>query len=269
MEKSVRYSRFAGTWYPDDPEELVSLVDVPHREIPYPARYAVLPHAGYAYSLRGIRKFFEVMDPKIRKIIIISPSHYYPLEPNVILGASFTDAETPIGNVPLFQTKCFHKGGEAEVQAEHGLEMFLPFLAKRGISASLGLISHTTEPYKIAETLAFEVDDTTGVIASSDFTHYGTSFAFAPYGPKVDSRTRGLVAEDDEKVAERLAVCDGRGALRVQKERRSTICGIAGAAILADLANIKGRAGMIADHYDSASVYGGDRSFVDYVSILY
>lgn len=265
----VRESVFAGYWYPAEPDELDSLVTLPVEE-EKTVRIGVLPHAGLFFSHRGISHFFARLDEKVDRIIILSPSHYYYLQPNILTTANFESVSTPYGNLPYFPLKGFQGGGERQIQREHGVEMVLPFIAKRGIiSVSMALISQLDDPKDIAERLMPFMDDHTALIASSDFTHYGLNFDHIPYGIRITDQVRDKVKAEDEELVTMLAKDKANDALAFSQSRKSTVCGIAPASIAAEIAGRMGLQGEVADQYDSASLAPGGDSFVDYVTILW
>ena len=178
-----RYARFQGTWYPGERDELSALVATERKE--RTSRFAVLPHAGLPYSGKLIKEYFSTLSGKVRRILIISPSHYHYLEPDMLISSSFTASATPLGSIRTIPMGIGIRSDMA-VQEEHGVEMFLPFIAAEGgIDVSYLLLSSISSPESgkgIADSILGLIDSDTGVIASSDFTHYGAAYGFMPYG---------------------------------------------------------------------------------------
>ena len=259
-----RYARFAGTWYPDDREMLRRIVDTERQS--GNTVMGVLPHAGLSYSGRLIRTFFSSLSPSVRRILIISPSHYFYLRPDSLISSSFTSSETPLGNIDTIPMGI---GEESErcIQAEHGVEMFLPFIAARGGLSVSYLIISSLSSYeaagRIAGSIMERIDDSTGIIASSDFTHYGRSYGYIPYGP--DGYERAV--EHDGMVAGLLA--DNKAEEALEAAEGGTICGIAPAAITAEIARMRGLHGHAGDHATSADINGDRLDFVSYRTVLW
>lgn len=269
----VRDDACAGRWYPSDRNALERLTGFDRRK-GGSARFAVLPHAGLFFSHRGIAPFFERLDGAVTRLIILSPSHYYYLTPNEILTANgFATARTPFGDLQVAPLEGFRDGGEAAVQREHGVEMVLPFIARLrpAVTVSFGLISEVDGDHAalLADRLLAQMDGHTGVIASSDFTHYGREYSYVPYGAEVTDAVRKAVGRDDLHAASLLAGGAWREALAWSHARHATICGMAPASILGCLADKLGMRGTVADRYDSYGLTGGGDAFVDYATVLW
>ena len=70
----VRKALFRGTWYPYREDECRKIIgDIGKGG---EAMHAVLPHAGWPYSAPMLREYFSIMRRDIKRIIILSPSHY-------------------------------------------------------------------------------------------------------------------------------------------------------------------------------------------------
>ncbi len=229
----LRKARFMGTWYPAEIEECDKITSPP--EIRGNLKAGVLPHAGLFYSGALIKSFFDKLSTNVRRIIILSPSHYFHLPPSVLITAEFTESETPYGNVKTEKLDAEDTiVNNNVIAAEHGVEMFLPFIGRKGnIIVSYGIISALEKPEDagaLSRLLLPLIDGETAIIASSDFTHYGPRFGYTPYR----TRQKEMVEEHDRKCAQLLA--SGKGMEAYRAFRSSTICGIAPAAIVSELA---------------------------------
>lgn len=229
---------------------------------------AILPHAGLYYSGALIRSFFEKIDKKRVKVLIISPSHYYALPAGAIITSDFTFSETPFRDVPT--CKAAISGSiinDDVIQQEHGIEMFLPFIGKKGnMSVSYAVISslqNASDAKEIAEKIAKIVDTETALIASSDFTHYGPRFNYFPFGQNALKK----VEQHDSEAANLLAENKGEEAYRAYCH--STICGIAPASIVAEVARIKGWQGSCGPHATSLDGKEKDENFVSYRTVFW
>ena len=249
-----RIARFAGLWYPSSADELSLITGNP--ELHGNNVNAVLPHAGLFYGGGIIRNYFESLSSSVKRIVIISPSHYYYIEPDVIVTASFTSSSTPLGDAETLPLSIPHAvQSESALQAEHGVEMFLPFIAARGLKVSYALVSSLSSA---------EADGETAFIASSDFTHYGPRFNYMPYSRDAEKQ----VVESDSRCASLLAED------RIEKVfadfTSGTICGIAPAMIVSALSSEDGLAGMRGPHTTSNDVSGEkDENFVSYQSVYW
>ena len=263
-----RKSVFSGSWYPSSQEQLDRIVESGSR-LDVPVRFAVLPHAGLYYSGSFISCFFRSLPPSVRRVLIISPSHYYALDDDLPVTSGLDCAGTAYWNVPVFSTAldCTLRADDV-IQREHGIEMFLPFIGKRQLSAGFLIISRLSSPdalRRIADAADSLIDEGTAVIASSDFTHYGSRFGFSPYGR---NNAEERVEEHDLRLADLLASGDWKAVF--EEHRKTTVCGIVPAMIVSALALRHRLTGFVADYGNSNRISGAaDESFVSYVSVMW
>jgi len=293
---SMRKAWYAGTWYTAEPDSLRSTIieavdqarKVSSAETPEgPVRFAVLPHAGLAYSGRGIAHLVLYAPKKISRVLILSPAHSTAIPDNTLSFGQFAGFDTPLGRLGTFKTGLESQGPDVTtaIQREHAVEMVLPFLAylqerqKHPIEVGMALVSFVSDAAH-AKRIAGMVIEALGeeelekgetlVIASSDFTHYGHRFGYAPYGVQIDKMVAQKVMEEDLKLAKALARSESGPVFLRQRIGRSTVCGIAAAAIVSALAKQVGTVGWVADYYNSLDVLK-ERStdFVAYGTILW
>ena len=291
---AVRKAWYAGTWYAAEPDNLRATIteaieqarqQALERDREGPVRVAVLPHAGLTYSARGIAHLLRLATRPIRRVLILSPSHNSIVPDDTLSFGLFSGYDTPLGRLEAFRTGLERSGPDATIpiQREHAVEMVLPFLAYQqelqgqSIAVAMALISHVTEPSRaqalareIADALGFGQDGGTLLIASSDFSHYGQRFGYAPFGTHVDPRVAARVREADLEIARHMAAGELGPLFLSQRVHRCTICGIAGAAIACALARQVSLTGWIADYYNSMDVLGSHaHDFVAYGTVLW
>jgi len=297
--QTVRKAWYAGTWYSAEASVLQGTVDQAIQAagavgkpdsplLPY-ARFAVLPHAGLTYSARGIAHFFTHVSPDLQRVVVLAPSHYAHLAVDRFTTAHYDAFETPLGSLgafDLFPTD-YQRFEEhpAAVQREHAVEMVLPFIAAmqrqlgHRIQVSMALISEVSSPQAIQQ-LAGDVLEylgrealeggTTAVIASSDFTHYGQRFGYAPFGIAVNQDVVDQVRVHDLELAQRLCASQLGPILLEKRQHGTTVCGLAAASVVAALAGSLSSKGGVADYYTSRDVMGDDATdFVAYCTILW
>lgn len=140
MEKSVRKSVIAGSWYPGDPGVLTRDIQAYLKKVPgegVSGRIVGLisPHAGYFYSGQIAAYGYKLIQgQRLDSVIVIGPSHR-----TLFRGASIYTGggyETPLGVVPVdaeLADRIIRNGGnlrdypQAHLQ-EHSVEIQLPFL---------------------------------------------------------------------------------------------------------------------------------------------
>lgn len=262
----IRKAGFRGLWYPFTAEECRTYVgDIKRNgEI----TNGVLPHAGWPYSASMIKEYFSGLSEDVKRIIIISPSHYHYLKPDYFTISTFDKAETPFGNADVIPfTPRSSIVSDKAVADEHGVEMILPFIGMaENICVSFALISEITSLSalnRLSDELSENIGTDTAVVASSDFTHYGPRFGYMPYGGK------GLekAIEKDSEAASLIA--GGRADEVFNAFRTGTICGIAAMMILSETSRKAGLHGWRGMHATSADSTGDDEDFVSYQTIYW
>ncbi len=189
MPQTIRRAAVAGSWYPDDPEELAAELDrylEAAGEVRVPARLIGLisPHAGLFYSgpvaaygyglLRGASDLTAVL---------VGPSHRAAFAGLAISARG--SWETPFGIVPIDEelAAALLKRDATLVDAprvhrdEHSLEMQMPFLAHlvRGLKIVPILMGSQSraEVRVLADALSAVLPGRKVLlVASSDLSHY-------------------------------------------------------------------------------------------------
>ncbi|MFO8240969.1 MAG: AmmeMemoRadiSam system protein B [Dissulfuribacterales bacterium] len=96
---TVRPAAVAGRFYPDDTEDLHKTVrpllrDASGVDVKETIRGLVSPHAGYIYSGIVAAAGYRQISPSIRTVILIGPSHRFPLKgPSIDLVSAY---QTPL-----------------------------------------------------------------------------------------------------------------------------------------------------------------------------
>jgi AmmeMemoRadiSam system protein B len=139
----VRPPAVAGMFYPDEPEELKSMLsELLKQEVPSDRASAkapkvlLVPHAGYIYSGRTAARAYASLIPfaaQIQRVVVLGPCHRAAVQ-GIALPASEAFL-TPLGSVRIDQDAiaairalpgvCVHPNAHA---LEHSLEVQLPFL---------------------------------------------------------------------------------------------------------------------------------------------
>jgi len=178
----VRVPAVAGSFYPDDPEELKKMIaDFLNKAKPRKVKNLkalIVPHAGYIYSGPVAAFGYKLLKKnQFKKVIGLGPSHY-----GAFPGAAEDDAtewQTPLGTVKTDQLSKLTKPNliNCYPQAhapEHCLEVQLPFL-----QMTLGedftfypLLSGAVRPTLLADVIEPAIDDETLLVVSSDLSHY-------------------------------------------------------------------------------------------------
>ncbi|XP_020102803.1 protein MEMO1 isoform X2 [Ananas comosus] len=174
MER-VRRAAHAGSWYTNNAskldEQLEGWLKATGLSKSPDVRGIIAPHAGYSYSGRCAAFAFANIDPaNISRVFLLGPSHHY-YTPKCALTRA-TVYKTPIGDllVDLEVIEELRATGKFELmdlhvdEAEHSMEMHLPYLAKVFHGFSYTYYDKQQGPiYKSIETLdrmAMEIIET-------------------------------------------------------------------------------------------------------------
>ncbi|KAJ6329977.1 hypothetical protein OIU76_008743 [Salix suchowensis] len=183
MEK-IRRASHAGSWYSDNPkkleEELEGWLSATGLTKSPDVRGVIAPHAGYSYSGRAAAYAFGNIDPtNITRVFLLGPSHHFYTRKCALSTA--TVYKTPIGDLPidLEVIEELKATGKYELmdlrvdEAEHSMEMHLPYLAK----------IFEGHPVKVVPILV-------------DFCHWGSRFHYTHYDKKCGSIHKSIEALD-------------------------------------------------------------------------
>ncbi len=249
----VRPAVLAGAWYPDGAAELARLVDgflaaARRAGPPAPAPagrpwLALAPHAGYAYSGPVAARLFAALpDRPPRRLVILAPNHRARLELPALSGAAAF--ATPLGEVPvdaaaagrLAAAGAFAFDDRAH-RDEHAVEIQLPFLQRRSPGACPAIVPVLVPSLgdaaraAAARALAAERDPDALVLVSSDLTHYGAAYGFAPFSGRRPAAVAAAIEDLDRGALERVLAGDGPGLVAYGRRTDITMCGLEAAAL--------------------------------------
>ncbi len=277
--EKIRKSVLAGTWYEGTEAGLRAEVDgflakVPPIEPGGRVLGLISPHAGYFYSGQAAAYgYAQIQGTPYHRVVVIAPSHRIAFH-----GISIPDVthyETPLGRVPLDVKRCRQLRAAsgfssfADVHArEHSLEIQLPFLQRvlgefELVPMVVGEIRED-EYADLASAIADIVDEGTLVVASSDFTHYGSRFGYLPFSNDVKENLENL----DMGAVDFILKKDRKGFLEYRAKTQATICGAAPIALLIDVMP-KDTVGRLLTYYTSGDVTEDWDNSVSYVSMAF
>ncbi|KAB2619035.1 Protein MEMO1 [Pyrus ussuriensis x Pyrus communis] len=173
-------------------------------------RGVIAPHAGYSYSGRAAAYAFGNIDPtNIKRVFLLGPSHHH-YTPKCALSTA-TVYKTPIGDLPIDlevieELKASGKFDLMDIrvdEAEHSMEMHLPYLAKvfeghqvKVVPILVGALKAESEAM-YGQFLAKYVDDPQNFFSvSSDFCHWGSRFNYMHYDKKHGAIHKSIEALD-------------------------------------------------------------------------
>jgi len=232
----------AGRWFPADAEQLRTVVDKylsdSPPEVPKPPVAMIVPHAGYAFCGPVAGKAYATVKGRAyRRVILFGLSHNHPLRGASVLRVEAYD--TPLGRIPVdveardALLKCPVVEEQAAAhEGEHSVENQLPMLQRalgqfKMVEVLVGEIS-VKDRATLADAVRALVNDSTLLVASSDFTHFGPNFGYVPFRSRLPENLKAL---NDMAVREILEV-DVPGWDANLEKTHDSICGQAGIGLL-------------------------------------
>lgn len=291
MKKNIaltRQPKFAGSFYPNDKKKLVKEIEksflselgaqtLNFKRTNQKTKAIIVPHAGYAYSgpcaTHGYKVLAESIKPKT--YILIGPSHRYP-------GSSISDEdwETPLGimktNMELAKKISNHiKIPINKNQTnEHSLEVQIPFLQyildKEPVKPEIIciMLHEDTNLALTAKNFSEAIkNENITLIISSDFTHYGKNFDYAPFEDEIQKNIQKL----DMGAIQKIKEIKPEAFLEYQKNTGATICGaipIYFLLLILKLQHQKTESELL-KYYTSAKISGAESDSVSYASISF
>jgi AmmeMemoRadiSam system radical SAM enzyme/AmmeMemoRadiSam system protein B/AmmeMemoRadiSam system protein A len=262
-EQETRPATVAGRFYPADPEELAKMIDdclgdTKGRKKKVSA--VMVPHAGLVYSGRVAGEVFS----KIKvpdTVIVISPKH-------TRAGVEWAVAPHEIWQLPGAELKsdpelakqlCEAIPGlqldAAAHQAEHGIEVELPFIAKLnpdakvvGVAIGAGTLERCREFAAGLGKVLHDHDGEILLVISSDMNHYAS-----------DEENRRL----DAIAMEAMETLDAEHLLNTCIENRISMCGVLPAVMVIEaIKEVKGLKKADRISYATSADASGDKSRV-------
>ena len=276
--EKARKAVYAGSWYPDKAPELKKLIDVffagtPDQGGNRPVAL-VVPHAGFAYSGEAAAAGYKALEGfHYDKVIVLAPSHRQNIRG--CATCSYTSYLTPLGSIPVANRELkdleristlFNCNDAAHIE-EHAIELQLPFLYT--VLSDFKLVplvigeGSSTDFKEVVSAIDQIVDEKTLVIASSDFTHYGSNFGYVPFDSNVQENLHRL----DMGAIERICDLAPGEFQEYIDEEKPTICGKNPIKIILLLFNGRGR-GRLIDYYTSAKKTGDWANSVSYAAVV-
>lgn len=277
--EGVFRSPLAGQWYPAERSVLLAEIQgFLDKAAPPPLDNIVAliqPHAGYRYSGQTAAYGMKAISGRpYKRIIVMGPSHRVPME-NVASVPDMAAYATPLGETPLdtrfiaaLKTHpCFQTIPYADDE-EHSVQIHLPLLQQvlgkfQFVPVVVGDVDPETARI-MADILRGLIDETTLVIASSDFTHYGPNYDYVPFREDVSAQIEKL----DKGACEHIEKKDLDGFITYLDDTGATVCGRAPISIL--LALLPPDAAPQVLRYDTSGQLTGDyTNSVSYYSIAF
>lgn len=282
----TREPAVAGQFYSDDKKELERQIEkcflhnlgpgkLPSKIKKGFLKAIISPHAGYAYSgMCASHGYKAIAESETADIYLFLGNDHYGEGSSI----SLDDWKTPLGTVRTdkeFAKELSEKTGifaGEDVQAsEHSIEVQLPFLqCALGkdiektkivcvmISGDINLIKFSKKLKEIIEKTKKRIT----LIVSSDFTHYGRGYGYAPFG--IDEEKLESL---DKKAIELILAKDAKGFTDFIQKTKDTICGYHPILVLLNI--LGNEKGTLLKYYRSSAVSGDITNSVSYATITF
>ena len=285
----VRPPAVAGAFYPASADALRAGVEgylkaaspaVPADLRDVVPRALIVPHAGYQYSGPTAAFGYKLLEGRKRpsRVVVIGPSHHAALA-GVCAVADFSGFATPLGIVPVDADACAEllkaepfRAMRAPHGPEHCIEVQLPFVqvlwpeAPKIVPILAGELS-PEQSRAAAAGIARILDDDTLIIVSTDFTHYGQRFGFAPFAGVHGVELAAKIRELDMGAVKAVETLDPPAFRSYVARTGATICGRVPVGVLLDLASQSRSSRAAFLRWDnSGETTGGYEDCVSYVA---
>ncbi len=245
---------------------------------------AVAPHAGWSYSGPTMAAALAPLEAEGPDLVILFGADHHGIR----RGACSVDPggawRTPVGDAPVDAEAAAALAADpaagvvpcAEAHGpEHSIEVLVPFLlqALPGVRI-LPVITPPGAGGAAAGAAAVRAARRLGrravAVGSSDLTHYGPRYGFAPLGPGAAAH-RWSKEENDREILDRAAALDPPG-IEASARRRRNACGPGAMAAVAAAARELGAEGAtVLRHTTSAEVQGEEapEAWVGYAAVVF
>lgn len=281
-----RYSSVSGQFYPasardcaKDIEKYSSLKDIAYEGTP---KAGIVPHAGWMFSGATAGKVFAFFKKHAspETFVLYGAVHRFPGGSPVVMPEGLW--ETPLGDVEVdsaLAAEILKSFPEAEAgttphNGEHSIEVQVPFIKHLFPQAKIVpiLVPPSGEAAAFGDAVGKLIAGRDGVaaIGSTDLTHYGSEYGYAPKGAGEEALewVRGV---NDRKI---IDLATGMEAEKVVAEARAhhNACGAGAVAAATATARAAGRKkGILLEYTTSHDVMprGRPSMFVGYAGIVF
>jgi AmmeMemoRadiSam system protein B len=262
-------------FYPHGKEQVEEFIKKAFSEINVKKRRingGIVPHAGYIYSGKTASHVYKSLSGDYEGVVLIGPNHTGMGENMAI---SKEDWETSLGTIKnnknltkeLLDSSKLIRVDELSHMYEHSVEVQLPFL-------QYVLKDFTFVPLSVSSSKNIDIYKEAGnaikkviknrkvlVIASSDFTHFGTMYSFSP----VNKNEADWVKNTDRKIIDAILEFDVERFVELASS--STVCGYGAIATL--LYAMKGTKASLLNYSTSYDVSKNKDAIVGYAGIVF
>jgi AmmeMemoRadiSam system protein B len=282
---TVRPADLAGSWYPANETDCRRTIEsfiaesTPCPSPPGGGIGGIVPHAGWVFSGRIACNVISCLQREpAPDTFIIFGRHLHPGSGNYLMKEG--SWATPLGDLGIDTEMgealdlefAFNLETASRYDQDNTIELQLPFVRYFFPEARLVPIGvpPRTESLDIGKrvaTLCKEMGRRALVLGSTDLTHYGYNYGYAPKGAGQEA-VDWVKNENDKAIVDLMVSMDPQGVIEDAMDRQNACCaGAAAAAIVAakELGAGRGEKIIYATSYDVRP----DSSFVGYAGVLF
>jgi MEMO1 family protein len=272
----IRPQLLPSGWYPRDPAEIKDLFRRWDREAttevtPQPVVVStVAPHAGWGFSGGPAYRALRHLDAP--ETVVIVGGHLGPREPVLLFPEEGFDTPFGVLSADTELRECIRASMNVtpDDSVDNSVDVLLPMIAGLFPRASVVCLRApaNVEAIVLGRLLAeaAAAGASVGVVGSTDLTHYGANFGFAPAG--TGSAAVEWARENDRKFLDFCVAEEPHRALDHAAENRSACSPGAAAAAMVFAESLGVTGGTPLEHTSSYDLRPAD-SFVGYGTVAY
>ena len=273
---NVRPRSLPPGWYPGGREQTIRKIEEFRRGFEHPqgpAAAGIAPHAGWSFSGSIACHVFQSLTKDVETVVVVG-GH---LAPHSGLLAAFEQGyETPLGvlaaDLELLEVLEEKLAFKEDRYADNTVEVQLPLLKYLHPEArALHLrASPSAEALQLGEQLAAaaeRLNRKVAVVGSTDMTHYGDNYGFAPKGSGAEA-VKWVKEVNDRRLIEALVALELEKALELAGGEHSA-CSVGGAVSAARFAERLGAENGELLEYRTSYDISPSPFFVGYAGIIY
>lgn len=273
---SVRPRYLPSGWYPDsrnNTERKIKGYLDQLEEIKTPCISGIVPHAGWDFSGRIAINVIRHLDPDNETVVIVGG---HLSQTSSIYAAFEEEYETPLGNIKadlqllegLNALTTVYEDTKPDNTVEVQLS-FVKYLFPK--SMVLGLRAPPSDKAlklgNLLNDISTQLKRKIVVVGSTDLTHYGPSYMFAPKGAGIDA-VNWVKEVNDKRFIDSIVDMNGERAIKLANTE-SSACSAGGAVAALNYAKSNSiKQVKLLDYLTSWDVMPGD-SFVGYAGIIF
>lgn len=281
----IRRSVLAGTWYPDTAAGCRREIDaflehtaaLPVPEAPVVG--GIVPHAGWFYSgSLACRTIEAAARGEKPDTVVIYGMHLRPADqPRIMAEGAW---ETPLGPLAIdaqLAARLLDRGGfvvetTERFSRDNTIEVQLPLI--RHFFGEVKILPLGVPPAPVAIALAREIAEHAAVlqrrikaIGSTDLTHYGTNYGFAPRGSG-PAALAWMRNENDRRIIDAMLQMAPAAVIDEALKRHNACCAGAAAAAIETARRLGAQRAQLLDYATSHDKSPGT-SFVGYTGVVF